>query len=496
MALLVTLVSCVEISQELRINHREFFRPEVVDKATVEELLDASAGAVEVSYLLTVEDVQVQDTDGAEITWIRVKNKRRRAITVQIKDTLYCDAGGGTLGSLVTEVYASGDVLIAAGDTFSAGPFPEVDATMCSDTDGDGIREVVNRVEVFSAGGAALLAAKDFGADASLPISGTVPGRLVDVEELPAGWGVDAVGVTGPESASLTIDESAAGSTYTTAFEPVGQGEYVLTKRLVRAGGTGCEPQVIENSAFMKELSPSATVFGDTHQAEVALTCGVPRGWGWKKATDPDDAMRFLNGTGAYGHPVEEARIGAFWTGGHREIYVFYRRGNASTRAGWGWKLATDPQDVHHFLNGSEGYSQPVGDAQICAMWRGSHREFYVFYRRPAAGEEVGSWGWKLAPEPSDAMDFLNGTGAYNRPVGTARIASLERGGAQEFYVFYQRAASDPGSGGWGWKRSTDIDDAYNFVNGEGAYGDPVEDFELGALWARGCCGEYFMFYR
>ena len=765
MALLVTLVSCVEISQELRIHHREFYWPQVVDKAAVEELVDASAGDVEVSYLLTVENVQVQNTDGAEIAWIRVKNKRSRAITVQIKDTLYCDAGGGTPGSPVAEVYASGDVLIGAGDTFSAGPFPEINANACSDTDGDGIREVVNRVEVFSAGGAALLAARDFGADYKLPISGIVVGRLVDVEELPAGWSVDAVGVAGPGSAWLTIDESAAGSTHTTAFEPVGGGEFVLTKRLVRADGTECEPQVIENRAFMKDPSPSETVFGETHEAsvdllcpegglllqarglrvfnsqwwepqmiaaaapvavvdggggaatvelhmevdyvqledhsgasidgvlvrnpgpgpvtvdveaalscddgsggpgapvgpvagasgvtiaagatwedgpfggfdvthcndvdgfagrdlvlhlevrepggsvlaaadfdteeasaisgisagrlteveqipagwnvtdvgmtrdglpftdfthsvsgdrltvhssdvqiapgdytltkvltsedgrcqpgvvateayvensigdwhgvfgesfeaEVAITCEPPPGWGWKKATDPDDAMSFLNGTGAYGHPVEEARIGAFWTGGHREFYIFYRRGDASTRAGWGWKLATDPHDVHNFLNGAEGYSQPVGDAQICAMWRDGHREFYVFYRRPAAGEEVDSWGWKLAPDPGDAMDFLNGTGAYSRPVGTARIASIERDGAQEYYVFYQRAASDPGSGGWAWKRSTDVDDAYNFVNGRGVYGGPVEDFELGAVYARDRSGEYFMFYR
>ena len=86
--------------------------------------------------------------------------------------------------------------------------------------------------------------------------------------------------------------------------------------------------------------------------------------------------------------------------------------------------------------------------------------------------------------------------GAYSRPVGTARIASLERDGAQEYYVFYQRAASDPGSGGWAWKRSTDVDDAYNFVNGRGVYGGPVEDFELGAVYARDRSGEYFMFYR
>ncbi len=273
LALLVTFASCVEISQELAIHHREFYQPQVVGKAAVEGLVDATDGDVEVSYLLTVEDVQVQDTDGAEIAWIRVTNKRRRPITVQVKDTLYCDAGGGTPGSLLAEVYASGDVVIAARDTFTAGPFPEVSANACSDHDGDGIREVVNRIEVFSAAGAVLLAAEDFGADYTLPISGIVAGRLVDVEELPAGWGVDSVGVTGPGAAWLTIDESTAGSTHTTAFEPVGGGEYVLTKRLVRARGRECEPGVIEDSAYMMEMAPSETVFGDTHEAVVDLLC-------------------------------------------------------------------------------------------------------------------------------------------------------------------------------------------------------------------------------
>ncbi len=31
--------------------------------------------------------------------WIRVTNKRRRPITVQVKDTLYCDAGAGRPGA-------------------------------------------------------------------------------------------------------------------------------------------------------------------------------------------------------------------------------------------------------------------------------------------------------------------------------------------------------------------------------------------------------------
>ena len=48
----------------------------------------------------------------------------------------------------------------------------------------------------------------------------------------------------------------------------------------------------------------------------------------------------------------------------------------------WGWKKATDPDDVMNFLNGKGAYSTPVKKAQICAVWKGSHIEFYVFYKK------------------------------------------------------------------------------------------------------------------
>ncbi len=44
----------------------------------------------------------------------------------------------------------------------------------------------------------------------------------------------------------------------------------------------------------------------------------------------------------------------------------------------WGWKLATTTDDAHNFLNGTGVYGQPVQDAKIFASPNG---HFYIFYR-------------------------------------------------------------------------------------------------------------------
>ena len=216
-------------------------------------------------------------------------------------------------------------------------------------------------------------------------------------------------------------------------------------------------------------------------------------GWGWKLATTPDDVMNFLNGTGAYENPVSEARIGVIWKENHTEFYVFYRKQSPDgAGGGWGWKLATEPDDVHNFLNGFGSYLQPVKDAHIAALWKVTHPEFYVFYQRTTAGETpVGGWGWKLAPDPSDAMDFLNGQGAYSHPVTTARIAALDRDSQDEFYIFYQKTVVGEPISNWTWKLATTTDDAYNYINGLGAYSHPVKGFDLAALWK----GSHTRFY-
>lgn len=215
--------------------------------------------------------------------------------------------------------------------------------------------------------------------------------------------------------------------------------------------------------------------------------------WGWKLATTPDDALNFLNGTGAYEQPVSAARICAIWKDNHAEFYVFYHRDKQpSSPASWGWKLATEPDDVLNFLSGSGGYANPVKDAQIAAFWKENHAEFYVFYQIPAPGEQVfASWGWKLSTDPTDAMNFLNGTDGYQHPVTMARIAALEKDGHDEFYVFYQRAVEGAPINNWRWKLATDTQDALDFINGQGAYQHGVKGFEMGALWN----GSYARFY-
>ena len=226
---------------------------------------------------------------------------------------------------------------------------------------------------------------------------------------------------------------------------------------------------------------------------EIDLAPAEETMWGWKLATSPDDAMDFLNGTGAYEQPVSAARICAIWKDDHAEFYVFYRREELpGPLASWGWKLATDPDDVLHFLNGSGGYAHPVKNAQIAAFWRENHAEFYVFYQNPAPGEQVlANWGWKLSTDPIDAMQFMNGTNGYQHPVTTARIAALEKEGHDEFYVFYQKTMEGAPINNWRWKLATDTQDAIDFVNGRGAYDYGVKGFEVGALWN----GSYAHFY-
>ncbi len=79
---------------------------------------------------------------------------------------------------------------------------------------------------------------------------------------------------------------------------------------------------------------------------------------------------------------------------------------------GWGWKLANDPDDVVNFLSGCGPDARPVKSAQITAMWAGSRSEFHVFYQPGGADQPQGNWAWKLSANAGDAMDFLNGTGA------------------------------------------------------------------------------------
>ncbi len=227
----------------------------------------------------------------------------------------------------------------------------------------------------------------------------------------------------------------------------------------------------------------------------IGVIACVPGSWGWKKATDPDDVMKFMNGQAPYTAPVKDARITLVWKETYPEYHVFYQAGTAGQSAGnWGWKLATDVDDVHNFINGKGAYQHPVKDARISLMWKGNHPEFYVFYQAGTAPHDSGLWGWKLATDPDDVMNFLNGTGAYQRPVTAARIAAMEKEGHTEYYVFYQRVPGSPPITGWGWKKATDADDVMNFLNGTGAYQQPVKNCEICAV-RKAAHVEFYVFY-
>jgi len=139
----------------------------------------------------------------------------------------------------------------------------------------------------------------------------------------------------------------------------------------------------------------SATLFGD---------------WGWKLATDISDAHNFINGLGAYDKPVKDARITAVWTGTKAWFYIFYQSGPDPLFGGWGWKLATDINDAHNFINGLGAYDKPVKDARITAVWTGTKAWFYIFYQ---SGDDTeidipytfSKQGWYLISLPVTPSD-------------------------------------------------------------------------------------------
>lgn len=105
----------------------------------------------------------------------------------------------------------------------------------------------------------------------------------------------------------------------------------------------------------------------------------------------------------------------------------------------WGWKRSTEPDDVMNFLNGTAPYTQPIIRAEITAVNKGSYIDFIVFYLAGENGDAAGGWGWKKATDPDDVMNFLSGTGAYDRPVASAEVVAVSMPTYTEFYVFYTR---------------------------------------------------------
>lgn len=219
-------------------------------------------------------------------------------------------------------------------------------------------------------------------------------------------------------------------------------------------------------------------------------------GWGWKRATSTDDLMNFLNGTGAYPAPVTDFRLNAISSAGGVEFFVYYRRGGAAEEpAPWGWKLATDVDDALAFLNGTDPYQAPVRDAQIGVVGGGSGPHFYIVYQSGLEDDATGAWGWKKASDASDVVRFLNGSDSYYHPVTTARIAEFSTVDHDQFFVFYQRRVRGTAIANWAWKRATEPDDALRFVNGSGSYADPVAGYDVGAI-QRGNYVDSHVFYN
>lgn len=105
--------------------------------------------------------------------------------------------------------------------------------------------------------------------------------------------------------------------------------------------------------------------------------------------------------------------------------------------SGWGWKMATDPDDVVNFLNSKAPYKQKITEAEITGVNKGAYLEFMVFYRTDGLVKKTGGWGWKKATTPDDVKNFLGGQGAYTHPVKAAKVVGVWKKTYTEYYVFY-----------------------------------------------------------
>ena len=140
------------------------------------------------------------------------------------------------------------------------------------------------------------------------------------------------------------------------------------------------------------------------------------------------------------------------------KTYEMIERDIEVSDVNWGWKLATSAEDAYDFINGFGDYSEPRAVKAIA----GTDTGFYVFYRNDLEGDS--SWGWKLAPNEEDASDFLNRLGAYSGEPKDQILVAKKDG---DYYIFYNGKDENAN---WKWKKSTDIDDMYNYFNRLGDY--------------------------
>lgn len=178
----------------------------------------------------------------------------------------------------------------------------------------------------------------------------------------------------------------------------------------------------------------------------------VTTSWGWKRVTpvsNIDDANNFLNGNGSYSQKIKNAAI-TKGLGTSSDMIIFYQKGAS---AGWGWKRVTQMNldDANNFLNGTGGYSKKINTAEIFPVQQGSGTDLILFYQ---SGQSAG-WGWKRVTnlDMNDALNFLNGAGAYSKMVKNAAIVPVQEGGRTDLIIFYQTGQS---AGQW---KQTNIND-------------------------------------
>jgi len=197
--------------------------------------------------------------------------------------------------------------------------------------------------------------------------------------------------------------------------------------------------------------------------------------WGWKLATSTDDAYDFINGFGAYSEPHAVQAI----AGTEKGFYMFYR-GDLEGDNNWGWKLAPNEDDAHNFLNRLGAYTGDPKDQILVGKKDGG---YYIFYN---GKDEDASWGWKKSTEIDDMYDYFNKLGDYQNQRNGILAGSSE----DNVVMFYK--SNEEVSGNWGWKKATTLNDAYNFLNGLGVYGDPKENVRIFAE----SDNEFYIFYQ